>query len=555
MVLDFDQLERFVRAELFSRKHPGSSVAIVSEDEIVWTKGFGYSNMEEKVEATPDTIYRCASITKPVVTTGLLQLYERGRFALDDPVNDHLDVKIQNPYPEEPTMRDLLTHYTGMPVRVGPISYDDSKRIALAEYLEEAARTVRPRGEKWMYCNTAFNIVGYLIKLFTSKPYTDYCRERVLRPLEMTSSDFDIPPSLMPRMAQGYGRDGGPEKPLYTVPHYISGTDPPQASGSLISTVKDLANFVIAQLNDGRFKGRTILKHETLKEMQGLQAATGSSRSGMGLSWFRAIHYGRVTLSHSGSVPGFTNHLAFFPMQKLGIVWLSNLNNRSAWRPPVHNALHTLIRSTDPGPRTFPCVPEEWERVVGTYGDPESNIRIAVKSGLLTVERPDTAYLLKVGDNRYQAFGSLDDGFEVTVEHYPDGYVKQLDLKTSVIPRYTPEKPRVDEDAELTGTWKGELVHPYGFYPMELVIESSAVAKALDMRGEYQKLREFRAEKGRVTGVYCNPIPEGYVGWATDRVQSKLDLHASGGELTGVLSQTSPTKTFQFTTRIKFKRG
>jgi len=554
MELDFKRLERFVKAELESRKHPGSSVAVVNGNEMVWAKGFGLSNMEKRVEATPDTVYRCASITKPVVTTGFLQLYDEGRFSLEDLANDHLDVKIQTTYDEEPTIRDLLTHYTGMPVRVGPIVHDRTETIPLREYLKEAARTVRPRGERWAYCNTAFNIIGHLIEVFTGQPYDAYCRENVLKPLEMTSSDFDITPELEPRVAQGYGRDGGPEKETYQVPHYISGTDPPHAADSLLSTVKDLSNFVIAQLNEGRYKGRTILKPETLEEMQRLQAATGNSRSGMGLSWFRALHYGGVALSHTGSVPGFTNHLAFYPEHGLGVVWLSNLNNRTAWRPPSHNALQSLITKTSVTPRTLKRVPDEWERIIGTYGTPEGQVRVAVKNGYLTLERAESTILERVEGGVYQVHGSLDDGFEVTFEYGEDGYAKQFDLKTTVYPRYTPEEPRIEEEAELTGTWTGELVHSYGFYPLELAIKSPSEAVALDMRGDLQPVGEFKAEKGRVSGTYENLMPEGYVGWGPEMVQVSIDLHAIEDRLEGMLTQQSPTKPYQYKTLIELSK-
>lgn len=98
--LRFDEMEKFIMAEMTSRKHPGSSVSVIRDDEMVWAKGFGYSNILKEEMATSETVYRCASITKPVVTTGFLQLYEVGRFGLDDPANNHLDVKIHTAFSE-----------------------------------------------------------------------------------------------------------------------------------------------------------------------------------------------------------------------------------------------------------------------------------------------------------------------------------------------------------------------------------------------------------------------------------------------------------------------
>ena len=120
-MVDAERIENFISAELEGRKHPGSSVSIVKGDEVIWSRGFGYSDIRNDRQATPETIYGCASVTKPVVTTGFLQLMERGKFSLDDKVNEHLDVKIRDIKGEEPTVRDLLTHYTGMPTRVPPL--------------------------------------------------------------------------------------------------------------------------------------------------------------------------------------------------------------------------------------------------------------------------------------------------------------------------------------------------------------------------------------------------------------------------------------------------
>ncbi|MCK4318776.1 beta-lactamase family protein, partial [Candidatus Bathyarchaeota archaeon] len=158
-----DKIERFVESELACRKHPGSSLSVIQGGEVAWAKGFGYADIDEKIQAEAETVYRCASVTKPVVTVGLLQLMEKGKFDLDEEVNSHLDIKIRDVQGEEPTIRDLLTHRSGMPTRVPPIYMLDEEPLTMSGYIESAARAVRPRGEKWAYCNTAYMIAGYLI--------------------------------------------------------------------------------------------------------------------------------------------------------------------------------------------------------------------------------------------------------------------------------------------------------------------------------------------------------------------------------------------------------
>ncbi len=326
-------MEKFISAELESRRHTGSSVAVVLKDAIVWSKGFGYRSVEKKLNAVPETTYRCASVTKPVVATGFLQLMEKGKFHLDDPVNNHLDVKIQTTFGKEPTIRDLLTHHSGLPTRVPPIFYRRSEALTLRKYIAKAARTVQPPGKSYAYCNTAFTIIGHLIELFSGTPYDRYLRENVLKPLEMNSSDFESTKTIEEQLTQGYDRAGGPDESVQPVKPYVNGTVPEDPCGSLFSTVMDLSHFVVAHMNGGIYKGHRILKSETLEEMHKLQAGAGSSRSGMALSWFRNIHDGHAMLSHTGSMPGFTNHVAFYPDQKMGVCWLSNLNDGTAWKP------------------------------------------------------------------------------------------------------------------------------------------------------------------------------------------------------------------------------
>ena len=553
--LHFDELKRFVSAEMASRKHPGSSVSVVEGDEMVWAKGFGYSNLQGGERATPETVYRCASITKPVITTGFLQLYEEGRFGLDDPANDHLDVKIKTAFSEQPTIRNLLTHYSGMPVRVGPIVQSEDETIPLREYVRTAARTIRPPGERWEYCNTAFNIIGYLFEVFTGQPYDAYCREHILKPLEMHSSDFEVTPRLKGALAQGYHRKGGPDGEIEPAISYIDGTRPAHPSGSLLSTVKDLANFTIAHLNGGVFKGRRILKPETVDEMHRLQASTGNSRSGMGLSWFRTIHYGEVMLSHTGSVPGFTNHLAFYPDLKLGVCWLSNLNDRSSWRPPAPNALRTLLGERPAGPRALQPVPDEWEKLIGAYGTPEGQVTVAVKNGYLQFEVGGTGYLERMDGNRFLVHGTLSDGYEVTFEYGEDGYARQFDLRTEVHPRYIAKAPDIREDAELIGSWAGEYAHTYGIFTLELDIVSPDRATATDMSGERIPLSDFHAERGRVAGSCTILVPRGYADWGPSEVQAKLELVAVNGRLEGLLTLSSKARPYRFVRSITLTRS
>jgi len=503
----FETIDNYVSSVIKERNVPGSSVAIVKDREIAWSKGFGYADLEEKTPATPDTVYRYCSMTKPFVTTGLLQLMEKGMFSLDDPVNDHLEkAKIKTMFAKQPTIRDLLTHYSGLPTIGTPRARDEREASSTEKYIARFARAVRPPGQVHGYSNPGFVIVGHLIEHFSGTPYPVYMKENVIKPLEMDSSDFYLTPSMKGRMSMGYGRRG-PEDPIQHVEPYASGITPPAASGNLFSTCTDYAHFIIAQLNGGVYKGKRILKEETLKESRRLQAATGNSRSGMGLSWFRFMHNGHVVIRHTCGMLGWTSHVAFYPDLKTGVIWNTNLNDGSGWRPPALTALSMAsgeYKTFDPKTTRSETVPEEWRKIAGTYGSPDQTLEIKVEEGNLVMGEGDgKAFLQKIEGSRYLVHGSSNDGLELTFEYDESGRVKQFDLGPSVIPRY------------LTGTWK--VIHTTNplLFDFILDIESEKQATAISVDGKKMLITIFEVEGHRITGSFKTAEPQDAIGLPT----------------------------------------
>ena len=530
-----EDLERFVEAELACRKHPGSSISVIQGGEVAWAKGFGYADVDGKQRAEPGTVYRCASVTKPVVTVGLLHLMEKGKFDLDDEANSHLDVKIRVVQGEEPTIRDLLTHRSGMPTRVPPIYLMDEEPLTMRGYIGSAARGVRPRGDRWAYCNTAYMIAGYLIELFSGKTYDRYVTENVLGPLEMGSSAFTLTPEVRGSLAQGYKRAGGPDKPLIPVEPYVLGTMPEDPAGSLYSTVLDLANFLMMNMGGGSFKGRRILKEETLREMHRLQAPSGNSGSGMALTWFYSIHDGRVMLNHTGGLPDYTNNVCFYPREGVGVCWLSNLQDGSGWRPPSPTVLRVVAGEKPSIGPSLQRVPRNWDKICGVYGDETRQTVLAVRNGYLTMD--DAVLLDGIDDARYVAHGPSYDGYEVTFEYGADGRAVCFSVGTTTLPRYTPETPKVDTETELKGTWRGEYYDSSGFHDFELAIEDEATATVKGPRGESVTPGGFEAKNGAVAGVFSYRIPEEYARWGTkEHADVNVELYAIGGKLVGTLS-------------------
>ncbi|MBD3171642.1 serine hydrolase [Candidatus Bathyarchaeota archaeon] len=531
------EIDRFVEAELDGRGHPGSSLSLIKDGEVVYASGYGYMDVDEEKLATAETVYRCASVTKPVVTTGFLQLWEKGLFRLDDAVSDHLDVEIKDINGGEPSIRDLLTHRSGMPTRVPPIFLLEEEPLTMKGHLEEAARCVRPRGEKWAYCNTGFMMVGYLIEHFKGQPYDDYLTEKVLEPLGMESSSFTLTEKVRTRLAQGYKRAGGVDNPLIPVEPYYIGTKPEDPAGSMYSTVLDLGKFVAMNLSGGAYKSKRILEEETLKEMQRLQSPSGESSSGMGLTWFYMVHDGHVMLNHTGGLPDFTNNVCFYPEESVGVCWLSNLRDGSGWRPPSPTVLRLMLGEkprVDAG--SFQSVPWNWDKITGEYGDELSKSVIRVVNGFLTMD--GKLLLERKSDSVYHVHGPSHDGEELTFEYDSDGYVKQFCLGVMEMPRYEPFEVDVDTGLELTGNWGGEYYDSYGFHDVVLQIISDSKG-TIQIDDEEIKVEDLKAENGLVEGKFVYHIPEIYARWGTvDQVEMNIELRATEEHLKGVLRKT-----------------
>jgi len=535
--LAFNKAEHFLLKVIEERKVPGASVAFVSGEDIIWSKGFGYSNLEEGIPTTPETVFRVASVSKPVIATALLQWMDRGRFHLDDAVNGLMEeVQIRTKY-EQPTVRNLLTHTSGLPVHVDPICFDLSETVPLREMINESAITVRPPNQEIVYSNMAFNIIGYLVGLFAGMPYPRYLKGGLFKPLEMDSSSFEQTNRIRKMMAQPYSRKKRHDSPIEAVKPWYGGSMPEKPCGSLFTTATNLGNFLIAQMNGGLYRGRRILKAKTMKEMHRLQASAGNSRSGYALAWKRTWHYGNPMLSHTGGNLGWTAHVAFYPELKTGVIILCNLNDNSGWRPPAREALHLLVGGTlsfDPETTKMKEVPERWDKLQGRYEKQFQEAEISIDEGNLVLRRgEEKSYLEDCGNVGYTLHGGGSDGMELTFELDGEGFTKQFDLEAQVFRRFHRDTRSINECATLEGAWRGIYVHPYGQFKMELDIRSSTVASVTAPTGKKVSLSNFKAEHGRVTGNFRFKNLPGYTGWGAEEIEVELRLAAMENRLEG----------------------
>ncbi len=370
---------------------PGLAVGVVAGSELVYAHGFGLADISGGREVTPDTVFRIGSISKTFTAIGLMQLWEQGRFGLDDPVNDYLKAfKVEHPDPSAPpvTFRHLLTHTAGIgeaPSLRTLLNFRNVFGLAaregetvppLGEYYGGLLRTEVYPGAKWAYANHGFATLGQLIEDISGQPFESYMLERVFRPLGMNKTDFLRSERVRSQLAAGYQIKKGLLEPVKYMEIAV------RAAGSMFSSVNEMAKYVAALLNGGANESGSVLRPDTLAMMMEPHYQIDPRLTAIGLAfWIDRVGDHRV-VSHGGGWPGFTSSMAVAPDDGVGIVVFTNATTLLAPHSVALGLLRRILDVPDPAtqlPRPGLLErPHVWRELVGSYGP---------KPGLLTNAR------------------------------------------------------------------------------------------------------------------------------------------------------------------------
>ena len=328
------ELEPEIQRAMLAGNIPSCSIALVSGNQVIWTGAYGYSNLWARTPAAPNTVYLIGSTFKTMSTVALLQLMEQGKFKLDDHVNDYLtDFKIQGEDPQRPvTFRHLFTHTSGLPPDFGgfPV-WGDTVPPSLDEYLKKSLKVTKPTMTSVTYSNNAYTLIGYLVQKLSGKPYKEYIQENIFKPLEMNSTAFEPRPDMEERLSIPYRFDENTGAQVGAVRVKAS----VWPAGLVYGTVLNQANWLIVNLNGGKFKDKQIISQATLEQMftrqhdqfKGrIENIWGNENAGFGLTWWTQVREGDRYFAHSGSVQGYTAFLLGNRDRKLGFAILTNGN-------------------------------------------------------------------------------------------------------------------------------------------------------------------------------------------------------------------------------------
>jgi CubicO group peptidase (beta-lactamase class C family) len=307
---------------------PGAGIALVSNGELLWCGGIGKADLASGRDITCDTEFRVGSISESFVALALLKLQEEGKINLEARLQDVApEVPVKNPWESTNPVRivNLLEHTAG---------FDDMQASEVYNFkdpydfslLETFKRFPEPQDVRWppstrmSYSNPGFGIAGYLIEKTAGKPFDQYIRETILRPLGMASADFPFTDANKPLLAAAY--DGNPPHALPGYPYIYL-----RPAGDLKASPGELAKLVQFLLRRGKSGDSQIVKPESIIRMETVEstlAAKNGLRLGYGLANYTEVVGGVVTHGHDGGIDGFISTYRYMPEQNWGYVVLLN---------------------------------------------------------------------------------------------------------------------------------------------------------------------------------------------------------------------------------------
>jgi len=417
-----DLLSAWIEAQLARADVPGLSIGLVHDQALVWARGFGLADRERGEPATADTLYRIASITKLFTSTAVLQLRDRGKLQLDDPLARHLSwFGAGAGHPDAPaiTVRHLLTHTAGLTREAGFPYWTDGQFPTVEQIRERLPRPVLPPETRWKYSNLGLALAGELVAAVSGQPYADYVTEHVLAPLGMRRTWVRTPAPDEPGLATGYTRrvPGVGRSPA----PFTDGKGITPAA-NMTTCVTDLARFAMLQFRDGPAGGAQVLRGATLRQMQRVHWLEPGWSAGWGLGFRVTRERGCTYVGHGGRLRGYRSQISLRPADRIGVIVLINADDADP-QPFVEKAFEWLgpavARDATPGPA--PAPDPAWQRYLGPYRSPWADLQVLVVDGglaLLDPSLPDPMLALTrlqpVGEHVFR-MESLD-GFAATGE-------------------------------------------------------------------------------------------------------------------------------------------
>ena len=341
-------LDGLLPTALNTAEVPGAVVVIVKDGQVLIEKGYGFSDYEKRVPVDPrTTLFRPGSTSKLFTWTAVMQLAEQGKLDLDADVNRYLDFNVPARHGIPVTLREIMTHRAGFEETAQDLVTFGETSPSLGDVVK---RYVPPRildpGEGPAYSNYATAVAGYIVQRVSGEAYDEYIRQHILMPLDMKNSTFrqPLPEAMRAHMSKGYetwDKPGAGYEIVSVAP-----------AGALASTGEDMAHFMIAHLQLGRYGDGEILKPDTARLMQSTITKALPDLNGNALGFYEQNVNGHRVIAHGGDTNYFHTDLTLFPDDHVGLFISVNAKGREGLGEFVRQSLFDEFSN-----RYFPGVP------------------------------------------------------------------------------------------------------------------------------------------------------------------------------------------------------
>jgi CubicO group peptidase (beta-lactamase class C family) len=319
-------LDGFMPQQIEKSDVAGAVVAVVKDGKIIFEKGYGYSDAEKKTPVSPqDTLFRPGSISKLFTWTAVMQKVEQGKLDLDRDVNDYLDFKIPQTFGKPTTLRNIMTHRSGLEETIKDLFVASEKDLTpMVQYLpSHLPAQIFPPGTIPAYSNYATTLAAYMVQRVSGEPFDDYVDNHFFKPLNMTRATFrqPLPESLKPFISNGYDLGSGKAKPF----EYVEVAP----AGSLSASAESMSHWMIMHLQNGRYGDVQILKPETAVQMHARQEGWPAGMNAMALGFYEQNMNGHRVIAHGGDTEAFHSDLLLILDANTGLF----VSYNSAGRP------------------------------------------------------------------------------------------------------------------------------------------------------------------------------------------------------------------------------
>lgn len=310
-----DAIDAFIEQQMQQQKITGLTIGIVKNGKVLMSKGYGFANLEHKIPAASNTVFKLASVSKHMVATGIMLLAQEGKLKLTDSITKY--------FPDAPatwngiTIRHLLNHTSGLP-RESPafqpmLEQPDSLLIRGAY----ESKLVFPTGTSWQYCNLGYFMLADIIRQLSGLPFPEFMREKIFDPNGLKNTQTTTVSAIIPYRADGYVRRGGDtiENALNIIAL--------RPSGAFLSTMDDLLKWEML-MQENQLLAASGWKQMRTDTVQTTYPNVGDAKVYYGYGW-NVTRYQNHTLNyHAGNLSGFRNLYCRFPDDKTAIIILTN---------------------------------------------------------------------------------------------------------------------------------------------------------------------------------------------------------------------------------------